>query len=109
MGGTEPPQPEYQPAGSEGGLDAEREDTRPIRIAYPLHGSGDARECIGQCGLELQAYGTDLDAPADAPEQRYAEVGLEGADLMADRGMGDMQFAGSPREAAVAGCGLKGT
>jgi hypothetical protein len=45
----------------------------------------------------------ELKAPWQAHEQRHAQVRLEEAHLVADRGLGDVQLVGGAGEAELAG------
>ena len=90
---------------------AERLEARHRRVAEP-HGSGDARsrqagavggalECAerSRCLLkEGPTRGGELDVPAGANEQVGAERALELVNLVAQRGLGDVQARGGAAE-----------
>ena len=86
------PQPQHQPAHGEGRLDADGKDAGPVAAPRLEHGPADAREGVAQGRLELLTHRVDLDAATDPPEQRHADLRLQGLDLMAHRRMGDMQL-----------------
>ncbi len=103
------PQPGHQPARRERRGHANRHGPGR-RLGLELsHASRDALECLAKLlGSDTSLPG-QFHAPRGAVEQGYAEILLEAADLVADRGGRHVQFARRPSEARQPGGRLEGT
>ena len=75
----------------------------------PLERVGHAVERIAQVGQQRLALAGYLEPARTAHEQRHAEPLLERLDLVADRGLRDVQLLGGVGEAGVAGGRLERT
>ena len=73
----------------------------PGRRVDSVEGRGQGRQ------VELAGVGQH-EPPVQAPEQLHAERLLQGLDLMADRGLGDVELLGRLGERQVPGRGLEG-
>ena len=74
-----------------------------------LQGVGHAIERIAQIGQQRLALAGDLEPARTAHEQRHAQPLLKRLHLMADGGLGDVQFLGGMGEACMTGCRFEGT
>src|SRR5262245_9683589 len=87
-----------EPALQEG---SERADVHRARLAILLEAMQRRFELIEpatHAGQQLQAFRSELDLAAVAPEERGAQVILEGLDLLADGGRRDAQRLGGLAE-----------
>jgi len=66
-------------------------------------------EGVTQIGQQRLALAGDLESARTAHEQRHAEALLERLHLVADGGLGDVQFLGGVGEACVTGGRFEGT
>ena len=99
-----------EPGEEEAGGGAEHADAEGAAGQLAHFGDGFARaRQRRQHPLGLGTEGTagfgEDDAAADAREQRDAELGLERAHLLRERGLGEVELAGGPAERAVLGRG----
>ena len=108
VGRGEPRQARAEPAAGEGGHDGDHQRAGRRAAAHLLDRAGEAGEGLAQLGQGAPAGLGQRQPARQAAEQGDAEVGLEEADLLADRGRGHGELVGGPGEAAEAGGGLEG-
>lgn len=77
---------------------------RVARATFAAQGLGVGEQRLGVQG-ELGVGRGERRSAAVPHEQRRAELGLQGADLAGQHGLGDMQLLGGPAEVAVPGHG----
>ncbi len=107
MGLTEPPDRPGDDRGAGAGEADEPElaglEPRHRRqLALGLFEARHRRPCVGD--EDGAGVGQDR-APAQPQDERLADLGLEGGDLLADRGLGDVELLGGSGERAVLGDG----
>ena len=108
MGVEEAPQPRHQPFGHQ---PRRRRDDQHVAVARAVelrHRAAHAFEAGMQAGIDQPAGIGQLDRAGAAVKQRQAELLLQRADLVAERGGRDVQFVGRLGEAQMAGDRLEG-
>ena len=85
--------------------DAESAAGQLAHVGDGLARTRQRREHALGLGAEGPAGLREHDAAADAGEQLDAELRLERADLLRERGLGEVELAGGPAERAVLGRG----
>jgi hypothetical protein len=88
-----------------GEADGEAPELAARRSLRVLGGAVDRGEDPARTREEHLAGGRELDAAGRAVQQRHAELGLEPADLLRERRLGDVQALGGAAEVALLGDG----
>lgn len=97
-------QPRYQPARAEGGLGGDAQHFGLVAVAEDVAaGNVDLGEDLVHFGEVQRASRGQVQAPANALEQRVRQHVLELRHLLADGALGEVQFLGRAGEAEVAG------
>src|SRR6185437_15460434 len=101
----EAPHPGRQPAGAEGGGGGDGEDL--LAAADVAEGPAQDLEGLGRGGLQALSLPGQRQAPGGPAEEGDAELLPQGADLVADRGLGHIQLLSRLSEAQMPCGGLE--